>query len=128
MRATTSIRNGVLMLIGALFVIGLVGIGVHHPASHERARSLGPPAGAPAQVEGSNATAPASAPAAPAVSPALGGVAATTGGSGLAAQGTGAVAAGSAPIPNTGAPSMLVPGCLLLALALGARRLAKKAA
>jgi hypothetical protein len=129
-----------VMAIGALFVIGLVGLGVHHSPSRERARSFGTPAANPAQVEGSNATAPEAAPASPApaaappspaASPALTGPGPSssgTGGSGLQAQGAGTIATGSGPIPNTGAPSMLIPGCLLLGLALGARRLVKKAA
>jgi len=138
MRASTSIRNMVLVAIAAMFVVALVGLGVHHSASHEQARSFGPPAGSPAQVDGSNSTAPeappaapappAVAPASPAASPALAAVATSGGGSGLGARDSGAVATGRAAIPNTGAPSMLVPGCLLLALALTARRLAKKAA
>src|SRR2546426_8516817 len=65
-RATTSIRTTMVMAIGALFVIGLVGLGVHHSPSRERARSFGAPAANPAQVEGSNATAPEAAPASPA--------------------------------------------------------------
>src|SRR5438477_5837900 len=131
MRAVTSIRSVVTMSVGALLVVGLVGLGVHHRAAPGRARSLGPPATTPTQVRGGRPTAPQTVPpAAVPAAPAPAGPVSSPGGagSGLDTGRAGPVPTSSAPMPYTGAPSMLVPASVLLALALAARRLAKRAA